>query len=197
MPTKTKPKKHTAARKPAAPRRTRRSREEGQQLLLQAAQTLLATQHPDEIGIRDIGAVAHVHHRFVMEWFGGKVALFRAVHDSRALDLSLIIAGTTDFHDKKIGRAVESIRHEIELVNWLIVNGSFFESIEAAFPSLAATKIFLMNTLGLSEEEANKSAQVIGSIVIADAMLRPHLVTEFTQFELIVHYIESLTNKRK
>lgn len=132
-----------------------------------------------------------------MEWFGGKVALFRAVHDSRALDFSLIIAGATDFHDKKIGRAIESIRHEIELVNWLIVNGSFFESIEAAFPSLAATKIFLTNTLGLSEEEANKSAQVIGSIVIADAMLRPHLDTEFTQFELIVHYIESLTNKQK
>ena len=87
----TKAVKAQAAAMKVAPKRIRRTREEGKRLLLEAAQQLLKTGNPDDIGIRDVGALAEVHHRFVMEWFGGKVALFRAVHDAQAHTMSNLI----------------------------------------------------------------------------------------------------------
>ncbi|MSZ97170.1 MAG: hypothetical protein F2579_06945, partial [Actinobacteria bacterium] len=65
---KSSPPKATAVVQQLAPKRTRRSRDEGKQLLLDAAQQLLLKHAPDEIGIRDVGTLAGVHHRFVMEW---------------------------------------------------------------------------------------------------------------------------------
>lgn len=180
----------------AAPKRTRRTRDEGKQLLLDAAQQLLLKLPPDEIGIRDVGTLAGVHHRFVMEWFGGKVALFRAVHDSRAQTLSSRIAGATDFHARDVFASIEATRHEIVLVNWLIMNGSHFENLEDAFPSIVAAKEFIITNFGISEEKAAKSAQVVGSIVVADAMLRPHMNNEFSLFDLIVHHLEAMNTKK-
>ena len=72
--------------------RQRRTREEGKHLLLGAAQKLLLITDPDELGIREIGALAGIHHRFVAEWFGGKVGLFRAVHNSRTSQISELIS---------------------------------------------------------------------------------------------------------
>lgn len=183
----------TATTKVAA-KRTRRSREEGKRLLLDAAQELLKTTHPDDIGIRDVGALAGVHHRFVMEWFGGKVALFRTVHDSRALTMSHLIASTRELQDKNFGRTLESIRHEVVLVNWLIVNGSHFEDLDDAFPALVGLKKFLRDTYNLSEEEAEKSAQVVGSIVVTDAMLHPHMKIKYSVTEIITHHIEAIAS---
>ena len=193
---KSSPPKATAVAQQPAPKRTRRSRDEGKQLLLDAAQQLLLKHAPDEIGIRDVGTLAGVHHRFVMEWFGGKVALFRAVHDSRAQTLSSRIAGATDFHDPNIFHSIEATRHEIVLVNWLIMNGSHFENLEDAFPSVVAAKEFIIAKMGLSEEMAAQSAQVVGSLVVADAMLRPHLNSEHSLFDLIVHYLEAISPKK-
>jgi AcrR family transcriptional regulator len=181
----------------AAPKRTRRSREEGKRLLLEAAQKLLETTDPDHIGIRDVGELAGVHHRFVMEWFGGKVALFRAVHDSRANTMSQLIATATEIQDKKLGNRLESIRHEIVLVNWLIMNDSEFKNLEDAFPSLVGTRRFLVDSLKISETDANKASQIIGSIVVAEAMLQPHLKVDFNVMDLIVHYIESINPANK
>ena len=181
----------------AAPKRTRRSREEGKRLLLEAAQKLLETTDPDHIGIRDVGELAGVHHRFVMEWFGGKVALFRAVHDSRANTMSQLIATATEIQDKKLGNRLESIRHEIVLVNWLIMNDSQFKNLEDAFPSLVGTRRFLVDSLKISENDANKASQIIGSIVVAEAMLQPHLKVDFNVMDLIVHYIESINPANK
>ena len=181
----------------AAPKRIRRSREEGKRLLLEAAQKLLETTDPDHIGIRDVGELAGVHHRFVMEWFGGKVALFRAVHDSRANTMSQLIATATEIQDKQLGNTLESIRHEIVLVNWLIMHDSEFENLEDAFPSLVGTKKFLIDALKISETDANKASQIIGSIVVADAMLRPHLNVDFDVMDLIVHFFESITPAKK
>jgi hypothetical protein len=130
----------TGFRASGSTKRIRRSREEGKRLLLEAAQKLLETTDPDHIGIRDVDELAGVHHRFVMEWFGGKVALFRAVHDSRANTMSQLIGTATEIHDKELGRTLESIRHEIVLVNWLIMNDSEFKNLEDVFPSLVGTK---------------------------------------------------------
>ena len=193
----TKAVKAQAAAMKVAPKRIRRTREEGKRLLLEAAQQLLETGSPDDIGIRDVGALAGVHHRFIMEWFGGKVALFRAVHDARAHTMSNLIASTREIHDKKLGRTLDSIRHEMVLVNWLIVNGSHFENLDDAYPALVGVKKFLRETYNLSEEAAEKSAQVIGSIVVAEAMLRPHMEITYSAIDIIIHHIEAMASMEK
>ena len=82
-------------------KRVRRTREEGMHLLLEAAKEMLVTTAPDELGIREIGDRAGVHHRFVAEWFGGKVGLFRAVHDSRTLAISDLLNSSSQFGDQE------------------------------------------------------------------------------------------------
>ena len=171
-------------------KRTRRTRDEGKQLLLEAAQSLLQTTSPDELGIRDIGALADVHHRFVAEWFGGKVGLFRAVHDARTMRITSLISTASKFGDQG-GRVLESIRHEIVLVNWLIQNGSHFDDLKDAFPALHAAKSFLSQAFSLSDEDADKSAHIIGAIVVADAMLQPNLKMKYSPIELIMNHIQA------
>ena len=172
----------------AAPRR-RRTREEGKQLLLEAAQTLLQTTSPDDLGIREVGAFAGVHHRFVAEWFGGKVGLFRAVHNSRTSQISELISTASSFGGGG-GIGLEAIRHEIVLVNWLIQNGSQFDDLKDAFPALHAAKDFLSQTFSLNEEDADKSAYIIGAIIVSNALLRPHVKIPFAPIELIMHHMQ-------
>lgn len=64
----------------AKPRAPRRSRAVCEELLLQAAEDLLAKNSPADITIRDIAAKATVHHRFISTWFVGKVELFTIIH---------------------------------------------------------------------------------------------------------------------
>ena len=176
------------ARKAAKPRQ-RRTREEGRQLLLEAAEKLLQTIDPEDLGIREIGALAEVHHRFVAEWFGGKVGLFRAVHDSRASQISTLISTTSGFGGRG-GQGLEEIRHEIVLVNWLIQNGSQFDDLKDAFPALHTAKDFLSETFSLNKEDADKSAHIIGAIIVSNALLQPHVKIPFTPTELIMHHMQ-------
>jgi AcrR family transcriptional regulator len=172
--------------------RRRRPREEGKQLLLEAAQKLLLTTDPDDLGIRDVGALAGVHHRFVTEWFGGKVGLFRAVHNSRTSQISELISTASSFGGGG-GIGLEAIRHEIVLVNWLIQNGSQFDDLKDAFPALHAAKDFLSKTFSLNEDDADKSAQIIGAIIVSNALLQPHVKMQFTPVELILHHVRLMT----
>jgi AcrR family transcriptional regulator len=131
-------KKPVAAEKTTVARRPRRTREEGKALLLAAATKLLESQGPDDVTIREIRAEAGVHHRFVMEWFGGKAALLREVHASRANTLASRIAITKDFHG------------------------------------------------------AEKSAQILSSILVADAMLRPHMGFKYPLFDVLAHFVQAV-----
>ena len=176
-------------------KRVRRTREEGMHLLLEAAKEMLVTTAPDELGIREIGDRAEVHH-FVAEWFGGKVGLFRAVHDSRTLAITDLLNSSSQFGDQE-GKAIESIRHEIVLVNWLITHDSKFDSIEDAFPALTTAKTFLMRNFNLSEDAADKSAQIMGSIAVADALFQPHLNAKYPPIELIIHHVQGVAAKSK
>lgn len=175
--------------------RLRRTREEGKQLLLEAAQKLLLTATPDEISIREIGVLAGVNHRFVVEWFGGKVGLFRAVHDSQTDKISELVK-TTRLAEQG-GTILESIRNEIVLVVWLITNGSHFEDSADAFPSMETLKNLFVQIFSLSEEDAEKSAHAIGAIVVADAILRPNLRIKYMPIELIMHQIQLKTPPSK
>ena len=174
----------------------RRTREEGMQMLREATQKLLLTATPDEISIREIGALAGVHHRFIAEWFGGKVGLFRAIHDSQTDKISELIKTTGLARLNTI--TLETIRNEIVLVVWLINNGSHFEDIAQAFPSLETTKNLLIQLFSLSEEDAEKSAYTVGAIVVADAMLRPtNLRIKYMPIELIMHQNQLKTPPNK
>jgi len=175
--------------------KTRRTREEGMQLLFEAAQKLLATNDPDDISIRDIAAAADVNHRFIAEWFGGKVGLFRAIHDTRTLEISDFIASSTSLVDGD-GTTLISIRREIGLVIWLIVNGSKFDDVRDAFPSLIGAQNFLVKNFVISEEDAKKSSEIFGAIVAADAMLRPHIKTDSKPVDLIMHHLQTLQRKK-
>ena len=176
-------------------KRVRRTREQGMHLLLQAAKEMLVTATPDEISIREIGALAGVHHRFVAEWFGGKVGLFRAVHDSQTDRISELVKATR--LAEQSGTILESIRNEIVLVVWLITNGSHFVDIAEAFPSVETTKNLFIQMFSLSEEDADKSAHTIGAIVVADAIMRPNLRTKYMPIELIMHQIQLKTPPTK
>lgn len=176
-------------------RRVRRTREESKQLLLEAAQKLLSNATPDQLSIREIGALAGVHHRFVAEWFGSKVGLFRAVHDSQTDKISELVKSTG--LAEQDGTILESIRNEMVLVIWLIMNGSHFEDIADAFPSVETIKNLFIQIFSLSPEDAEKSAHTIGAIVIADAILRPNLRIKYMPIELIMHQIQLKTPPRK
>ena len=171
--------------------RTRRTREEGMQLLFDAAQKLLATNSPEDISIRDIAAIANVHHRFIAEWFGGKVGLFRAIHTAQTLQIGGLIVGSTTFGDRD-GSTLKTIRREIGLVSWLIVNGSKFDDVRDAFPSLNEAQNFLVKNYLISEDDAKKSSEIIGAIVVADAILQPHVKSEFLAIDLILHHLQKL-----
>jgi hypothetical protein len=171
--------------------RTRRTREEGMQLLFDAAQKLLATNSPEDISIRDIAAIANVHHRFIAEWFGGKVGLFRAIHTAQTLQIGGLIVGSTTFGDRD-GTTLKTIRREIGLVSWLIVNGSKFDDVRDAFPSLNEAQNFLVKNYLISEDDAKKSSEIIGAIVVADAILQPHVKSEFLAIDLILHHLQKL-----
>ena len=171
--------------------RTRRTREEGMQLLFDAAQKLLATNGPEDISIRDIAAIANVHHRFIAEWFGGKVGLFRAIHTAQTLQIGGLIVGSTTFGDRD-GSTLKTIRREIGLVSWLIVNGSKFDDVRDAFPSLNEAQNFLVKNYLISEDDAKKSSEIIGAIVVADAILQPHVKSEFLAIDLILHHLQKL-----
>jgi hypothetical protein len=74
----------------------------------------------------------------------------------------------------------------------LIVNGSKFADVRDAFPSLNEVQNFLVKNYLISEEEAKKSSEIIGAIVVADAILQPHVKSEFLAIDLILHHLQKL-----
>jgi hypothetical protein len=63
--------------------------------------------------------------------------------------------------------------------------------ITDAFPALRTAKKIFTERFMLSEKDAEKSSHTIGAINVADAMLRPHLKSQFSPIELIVHHLQS------
>ncbi len=169
-------------------RRPRRSREEGKDLLLTAAADLLRTRNPDDISVREIGDRATIHHRFINEWFGGKVGLFREVHESWARDISEIVATIT--RAGAIPPATfESMQRQVLLVAWLIQNESEFADLEAAFPAITSGRSTLEENFGMTYDDADKTAHIIGAIILADFQMRPHVNVRPSITELISHVL--------
>ena len=177
-------------------RRPRRSRDEGKDLLLAAAADLLRTRNPDDISVREIGDRATIHHRFINEWFGGKVGLFRAVHESWARDISEIVATIT--RAGAIPPATfESMQRQVLLVAWLIQNESEFDDLEEAFPAITSGRSTLMENFGMPYDDADMTAHIIGAIILADFQMRPHVNMRPSTYELIAHVLRAVTRSAK
>jgi AcrR family transcriptional regulator len=177
-------------------RRPRRSREEGKDLLLTAAADLLRARNPDDISVREIGDRATIHHRFINEWFGGKVGLFREVHESWARDISEIVATIT--RAGAIPPATfESMQRQVLLVAWLIQNESEFDDLEEAFPAITSGRSTLMENFGMPYDDADMTAHIIGAIILADFQMRPHVNMRPSTYELIAHVLRAVTRSAK
>ena len=177
-------------------RRPRRSREEGKDLLLTAAADLLRARNPDDISVREIGDRATIHHRFINEWFGGKVGLFREVHESWARDISEIVATIT--RAGAIPPATfESMQRQVLLVAWLIQNESEFDDLEEAFPAITSGRSTLMENFGMPYDDADMTAHIIGAIILADFQMRPHVNVRPSTYELIAHVLRAVTRSAK
>ncbi len=95
--------------------RPRTSREQGRRNLIDATISLLSTQSPDEITVRQIAEASGHHHRMVQAWFGGKILLFLAVHEQLNEEIAQQL-------EPPLGRAgvAEQVRKTTVLMNWLI-----------------------------------------------------------------------------
>ena len=173
-----------ASPKEAKPRAPRRSRAVCEELLLQAAEDLLTKSAPADITIRDIAAKATVHHRFISTWFVGKVELFTIVHQRispRTRTLARNASLTTP-------SSVSELNLQLGLALWLIQNGVKFKSTEEAFPAIGAAIERSVQELGMSHKEAEIVAHTVGSMVLSNFILQPHVASTTSLEELLGHY---------
>jgi hypothetical protein len=155
-----------------------------EELLLQAAEDLLAKNSPADITIRHIAAKATVHHRFISTWFVGKVELFTIVHQrisQRTRTLARNASLTTP-------SSVAELNLQLGLALWLIQNGVKFKSIEDAFPAIGGAIERSVQELGMSHKEAEIVAHTVGSMVLSNFILQPHVASTTSLEELLGHY---------
>ncbi len=162
-----------------------------EELLLQAAEDLLAIHSPADITIRDIAAKATVHHRFISTWFVGKVELFTVVHQrisarTRALARDASLTSPSSVADLNL---------QLGLALWLIQSGVKFKGIEEAFPAIGGAIDRSMQELGMSHKEAEIVAHTVGSMVLANFILQPHVATSTSLEEMLGHYGKLLRKK--
>ncbi|NQW60324.1 TetR/AcrR family transcriptional regulator [bacterium] len=185
------PKTANASPQAAKPRAPRRSRAVCEELLLQAAEDLLAKNSPADITIRDIAAKATVHHRFISTWFVGKVELFTIVHQRispRTRTLARNASLTTP-------SSVSELNLQLGLALWLIQNGVKFKSTEEAFPAIGAAIERSVQELGMSHRDSEIVAHTVGSMVLANFILQPHVASTTSLEELLGHYGKLLRQK--
>lgn len=94
--------------------RRRVPREQAMRNMLAATVALLKEQDPDEVTVRDIAHRSGHNHRFVVEWFGSKVALFHLAFHELAAELTPNMRTITPL----TARRAEMVRI-IKLMNWL------------------------------------------------------------------------------
>jgi hypothetical protein len=187
------PAKKVAAKKPATTRQPRRTREQGMELLINAAFELTHHSSPDDISIREIASRAKVHHRFIAEWFGGKAQLLLIVH-SRNADNILGLSPTLNSMRSQV--VILEINQQIQLSLWLMRNGVTFPDIYAAFPSLTTAVNNLETRRGLSTSEAQKIASIYGAILLANTIVTPFVGSAPTTVEMFDFFTQFLPQMR-
>ena len=178
------PARKVAAKKPAKARQPRRTREEGMELLINAAFELVRQHSPDDISIRKIASLAKVHHRFIAEWFGGKAQLLLIVHSRNADN---ILGLTESVNSMKKPQVILLINQQIQLSLWLMRNGIEFPDMGSAFPSLPAAIHNLEVNRGLSPKDARVVGSIYGAILLSNVIVTPFIKDGATTEELFAY----------
>ena len=191
------PAKKAAAKKPATTRQPRRTREEGMELLINAAFELVRQKNPDDISIREIASLAKVHHRFIAEWFGGKAQLLLIVHSRNA---ETILGLTSTVNSMKTPPVILVITQQIQLSLWLMRNGIEFPDLGSAFPSLPAAIHNLEVNRGISPNDARIIGSIYGAILLSNVIVNPFIKDAPTTeelFDYISKMIPPVITKKK
>ena len=173
--------KKTAAKKPAKARQIRRTREEGMELLISAAFTLVRKKSPDDISIREIASLAKVHHRFIAEWFGGKAQLLLVIHSRNSDNIRKI---TVDMGTMRNQEVILEINQQLQLSLWLMRNGITFPDIYAAFPALGTAVKNLETNRGINPTDAQKVGAIYGAILLSNVIVTPFIESTTSTVEL-------------
>lgn len=185
------PKKSQVSPQEVKPRASRRSRAVCEELLLQAAEDLLAKNSPADITIRDIATKATVHHRFISTWFVGKVELFTIVH-RRISQRTRALARDASLTSPS---SIAELNLQLSLALWLIQNGVKFKCLEEAFPAIGGALDRATHELSLSPKDAEIVAYTVGSMVLANFILKPHVATSTSLEDMLGHYGKLLRKK--
>ncbi len=191
------PAKKAAAKKPATTRQPRRTREQGMELLINAAFELVREKTPDDISIREIASLAKVHHRFIAEWFGGKAQLLLIVHSRNADN---ILGLTESVNSMRKPQVILVINQQLQLSLWLMRNGIEFPDIGSAFPSLLAAIHNLEVNRGISAKEARIIGSIYGAVLLSNVIVTPFIKDGTTTEELfayITKMIPPIITKKK
>ncbi len=191
------PAKKVAAKKPATTRQPRRTREQGMELLINAAFELVREKTPDDISIREIASLAKVHHRFIAEWFGGKAQLLLIVHSRNADN---ILGLTSTVNSMRKPQVILVINQQLQLSLWLMRNGIEFPDIGSAFPSLPAAIHNLEVNRGISATEARIVGSIYGAVLLSNVIVTPFIKDGATTEELfayITKMIPPIITKKK
>ena len=189
--------KKAAAKKPATTRQPRRTREEGMELLINAAFELVRQNSPDDISIRQIASLAKVHHRFIAEWFGGKAQLLLIVHSRNADN---ILGLTSTVNSMRKPQVILVINQQLQLSLWLMRNGIEFPDMGSAFPSLPAAIHNLEVNRGLNPREARIVGSIYGAVLLSNVIVTPFIkdgATTEELFDYISKIIPPLITKKK
>ncbi len=86
--------------------------------MIAATISLLQERKPERITVREIGAAAGHHHRFVQAWFGSKQGLFRAAFERMIEETARNVQRPFSPRVDMLARA----KAAAELMNWLMAN---------------------------------------------------------------------------
>jgi AcrR family transcriptional regulator len=191
------PAKKAAAKKPATTRQPRRTREEGMELLINAAFELVRQNSPDDISIRQIASLAKVHHRFIAEWFGGKAQLLLIVHSRNADNILGLTESVVSLRKPQV---ILVINQQLQLSLWLMRNGIEFPDVGSAFPSLPAAIHNLEVNRGMNPKEARIVGSIFGAVLLSNVIVTPFIkdgVTTEQLFDYISKMIPPVITKKK
>ena len=183
------PKKKAAATKRAPARQPRRTREQGMELLLGAAFTLIREKNPDDISIREIASLAKVHHRFIAEWFGSKAQLLLVVHSRNSENIRQL---STNVDSMRSQGVILEINQQLQLSLWLMRNDITFPDIYAAFPALAAAVKNLETNRGINPIDAQKAGAIYGAILLSNVIVTPFIESATNTVELFDFFSQLL-----
>jgi AcrR family transcriptional regulator len=131
--------------------------------ILDATVTLLRESGPDKVGVREIAQLAGHNQRFVVEWFGSKVELFRVAF------LQLVDGFVRDglILERRVGLQPEIVLI-VRLMNWLVANGSTVFQEDDERPLVDLLQSVYRDRFGLDDRLATLFAQrLVGTLVTA------------------------------